>query len=481
MAKPSCIDPLTQICPNQHVLIRLPSDNLKIVELKANAIVSLGKFGAFRVNDIVGYNLGTTFDIVYDGVKEEFVKGTQTMIGNICVLESRLKASSPAPENSSENNRALINLGNVVQEMSMEEIEAMKRESVSSEAIISKMIESHKSFHQKTVHSQEKYLKRKKQKFAKFFTVEYLDSSGLLHYLIEKGDVLRVMDISQESLGMALNLANVHSNGHYLCIDETGGLIAYAMLERMFAGNSNSTATGMIVVVHENEHPNLDLLKFSNYTDAFIQRHVKTVSVLDFFEPAKEEDVKSLFNPLTNDEISELKSNKKSAYFRRLKWYHTQLSNIELASKIFDGLLVATTLYLPTLIPRLGEKIHGSRPIVCYSQYKEPLLELSHSLYENLNYLAPSLVETRCRPYQTMRGKLHPLMTMKGGGGYLMWCHRVIPAAEPKLNEMLSEQTISEIVEQEETRESSEQMDQDEPQKKRRRHNEPEVESETNS
>ncbi|CAG97941.1 tRNA 1-methyladenosine methyltransferase subunit GCD10 [Kluyveromyces lactis] len=453
MTKHSGIDPLTQISPNQHVLIRLPSDNLKIVELKANAIVSLGKFGAFRVNEIIGYRFGTTFDIVYDGVEEEFVKGTQTMIGKISVLENRLKASSPALENSSENNRGLINLGSVVQEMSMAEIEAMKREAASGDAIISKMIESHKSFHQKTVHSQEKYLKRKKQKFAKFFTVEYLDSSGLLHYLIEKGDVLRVMDISQESLGMALNLANINSNGQYLCIDETGGLIVYAMLERMFAGDSNSKANGKIVVVHENEHPNLDLLKFSSYSDNFIQRHVKTISVLDFFEPAKEADIKSLFKPLSAEEINDLKSNKKSAYFRRLKWYHNQLSNIEVAASSFDGLLVASTLYLPTLIPRLGEKIHGSRPIVCYSQYKEPLLELSHSLYENLNYLAPSLLETRCRPYQTVRGKLHPLMTMKGGGGYLMWCHRVLPAAEPKLHQ--------ETLEKSEIKNSDEEGDED--------------------
>ena len=56
---------------------------------------------------------------------------------------------------------------------------------------------------------------------------------------------------------------------------------------------------------------------------------------------------------------------------------------------------------------------------------------LAHTLYSDLRFLAPSILETRCRPYQSIRGKLHPLMTMKGGGGYLMWCHRVIPAPEP--------------------------------------------------
>lgn len=429
------MDPLSDICAGQHVLVRLPSDNLKIVELKTNGIISLGKFGAFRVNEILGHKLGTTFQIIYTGDEKDVVKGSNTLIGEVRVAEDRIRAASPSGC-SSENNQDLINIGSQVQKMSMEEIEKMKRQALSGDEIISKMVESHGSFHQKTVHSQEKYLKRKKQKFAKFFTVEYLDSSSLLNFLIDKGDIMRVMDISQETLGMALNLANIKTNGTYLCMDETGGLLVYAMLERMFGGKNDLDSNGLIVVVHENEHPNLDLLKFSNYSEEFVQSHVKTISILDFFDPPMLSDVENAFTPLSSSEVAQLKSNKKGSYYRRLKWYKNQLTNIKVAREtIFDGLIVGSTLHLPTLIPRLGEKVHGSRPIVCYSQYKETLLELSHSLYDDLNYLAPTLLETRCRPYQTVRGKLHPLMTMRGGGGYLMWCHKVIPADEPNIQQ----------------------------------------------
>lgn len=99
----------------------------------------------------------------------------------------------------------------------------MKQESLSSKEIIDKIIKSHKSFHNKTVYSQEKYVNRKKQKFAKYFTVEYLSSSNLLQFLIDKGDIQRVLDMSQESMGMLLNLANIQSEGNYLCMDETVG------------------------------------------------------------------------------------------------------------------------------------------------------------------------------------------------------------------------------------------------------------------
>lgn len=446
------MDPLTKIAYDNHVLLRLPSNNLKICELKPNSDISLGKFGAFRVNDIIGYPLGTTFEIYYDQTEEapdrsDKSKVNKIPVGKLRILEERASANGPASEDentpqpelqtfeSSESNKNLINIGNKIQKLTMEEIEELKKQSVSGEQIISKMIEAHGGFHQKTVYSQEKYLKRKKQKFAKYFTVEYLSSTGLLHYLIEKGDVVRAMDMSQETMGMMLNLGNIRSNGTYLCVDETGGLLVYALLERMYGGDNESPATGKIVVVHENEHPNLDLLKFSNYSEEFIERHVKTISILDYFEPPTIEEVREAFTPMTDEQLKEMKSNKKGAYYRRLKWYHNQLDIIALATEIqYDGLIVASTLHLPTFVPRLGEKVHGSRPIVCYSQFKETLLELSHALYSDYRFLAPSIVETRCRPYQTIRGRLHPLMTMRGGGGYIMWCHKVIPAQEDIMN-----------------------------------------------
>ncbi|SCU94292.1 LAFA_0F20978g1_1 [Lachancea sp. 'fantastica'] len=462
------MDPVTRISLNTHVLVKLPSDNLKICELKADSDISLGKFGAFRTNDIIGYPFGTTFEIRYDNIaddenvsKVKSADGSKSTkekfkipVGDLKVIDNRLLASratngsgsdeefTPQPElqliGNSESNKNLINIGSSIQKLSSEEIEQLKLQSASGEDIINKIIGAHGSFHQKTVYSQEKYLKRKKQKFAKRFTVEYLSSSGLLQYLLDKGDVVRAMDMSEESLGMILNLANIRSSGTYLCVDETGGLLVYALLERMFGGNNDSTAGGKILVVHENEHANLDLLKFSNYTEEFIQEHVKTISILDYFEPPKLEDVKEALTPLSDDELKAMKSNKKGAYYRRLKWYNGQLNIIDWATKLqYDGLVVASTLHLPSFIPKLGERVHGSRPIVCYSQFRETLLELSHVLYDDLRYLAPSVMETRCRPFQTIRGRLHPAMTMRGGGGYLMWCHRVLPVDPSEVKSLM--------------------------------------------
>ncbi|CAR25508.1 hypothetical protein ZYGR_0A00720 [Zygosaccharomyces rouxii] len=438
------MDYLHHITADQHVILKLPSGNWKIVELKPHTSVSLGKFGAFQVDDIIGYPLGTQFEIYYENQSQpnddDPKNKNRTPVGKVRIMDEDVGGSTEGSElsnvNSSANNMNLINIGNEIQAMTSEQIEELKRQSISGEEIVAKMIESHSAFHKKTLQSQEKYLNRKKRKFAKYFTVEYLSASFLLQWLLEKGDTQKVLDMSEETVAMLLNVANIRSEGQYLCMDETGGLLVYFMLERMFGGDNNSSHTGKIVVLHENEHANLDLLKYSNYSEKFINDHVKTVSLLDFFEPPNESEIDSYFKPIPKEEARQLKAGKKNAYQRRLKWYYNQHEIVQLSTKSqYDALIIASTLQLSTLVPLLAEKVHGSRPVVCYSQFKEILLELTHTLYTDLRFLAPSISETRVRPYQSVRGKLHPLMTMRGGGGYLMWAHRVIPAPEPPAHE----------------------------------------------
>lgn len=50
----------------QHVLIRLPSEGLRIVHLQDTGVIGLGKFGQFEVSNILGYPLGTSFEILED-------------------------------------------------------------------------------------------------------------------------------------------------------------------------------------------------------------------------------------------------------------------------------------------------------------------------------------------------------------------------------------------------------------------------------
>ncbi|EGW34254.1 uncharacterized protein SPAPADRAFT_59679 [Spathaspora passalidarum NRRL Y-27907] len=411
----------TVITANQHVLIRLPSEGTKIVELRPSGVVSLGKFGSFLVDGVLGYPFGQSFEIV-EGQDVKPILSLQH--------SSDPKDVSEEPEGDlnkeeltkmfSENNQNIIDIGSKIQKLTNDDIEELKKSGATSsigQHIIDQMIAGHEGFDKKTLFSQQKYLRRKQQKFLRRFTVEYLGSSQMLQYYIDK-DLPRVIDLSEESLGLLMTYGNVRPGGNYLLIDETGGVVLYAMLERM-------GGEGQVVLVHENEHVNIIALRHAGYSEEYINRMVKTIDYLQFLEPENE---KINWEDKSEEELAEMKSSKREQYEKRRERATAINSVIETVQNgNFDALISVSTLHQPTLLPRILDTVGGSRPIVIYNQYKELLLETQHVLTKDKRVLAPSIFETRVRPYQTIPGRMHPLMTMRGGGGYILWGTKVIP------------------------------------------------------
>lgn len=424
----------THIKHDLHALVRLPSDGLKIVELKAGTSINLGKFGIFDIDEIIGFPFGQSFEVLDDRKVRPIASTTYGNNAEEEEEEEESENSTPAPTtlnekidylkklnvSSSESNKELIDIGNSTQSLSMEEIETLKKNASGSnvgEAIIDKLIKSHVNFKLKTKHSQEKYLIRKQQKFLRRFTVEYLGASELLQYFIEK-ESNKVLDMSEESLGLMLSLANIQPNGRYLVIDETGGVVINALMERM-------RGQGEMLVIHENEHPNHSALVHTDYPIELQKKMIKTINFLQFLEPENE---KIQWNDLSKEELSEMKTNKRSHYYRRKQNSIDINEAIENSEKgNFDALIIASTLYTPTLLDKLIDKVGGSRPIIVYSQHKETLVETQIQSLDNLKLLAPTIHESKCRPYQTIPGRLHPLMSMRGGGGYVFSALKVFP------------------------------------------------------
>ncbi|CDK29673.1 unnamed protein product [Kuraishia capsulata CBS 1993] len=417
----------TTIRAHARCLVRLPSDQLKIVELRPGGSISLGKFGAFFVDDVLGHKYGQTFEIVddkkvipvpgmtYTGSKDAEDDTAAAESADSAVADDLIRLALK----SGVNNQEIQDLGAEVQKLSNADIEEMKKQGSSGQigqAIIDKIIQGHDSFEKKTVFSQQKYLKRKQQKFLRRFTIDYLGASQVLQYYYGK-DPGRVLDLSEESLGIMMNYANIMPGGNYLLVDETGGVILYAMLERM-------QGKGRVTVVHENEHPNHIVLNNSIFSAEAVDDMVKTINILNFFEP----EVVVPWKELPEEEIEEYKPSKKQTYFRRKKRALELQTVVEIVKKgNFDGMIYASTLSPSTAVPRFIEKIGGSRPIVVYSPYIEVVSELSHTVSKDLRVLAPSIIATRVRPYQTIPGRIHPLMSMRGGGGYVFWGTRVFP------------------------------------------------------
>lgn len=501
----------TVIKPNTFVLIRLPSENFRVVKMTPSASVNLGKFGSFRVHDILGHPFGYTYEIFGIGPEEKGLVKNQKIKKGLKKLSKEEKRKlyeqqrkeeedaqkereqeeaipPPGPQlrivqgldtmeeggastkdelDPDENNKDLM-YDPQAMKLTMAEIEALKRSSVDAgREVIFSMIKAHSSFDKKTTFSQEKYVKRKEQKFLRRFAPEPINTAEILNLYLEK-DPHKVLDMSEETLGLLLSLGNVKPGGTYLVAEDTSGLLVAALLERM-AGQ------GTIVVAHANEHTRMDALKYLSVSDAWIESKVKTINWLDFLHPEEHDmglesegeegeehkgkggiDEEEKINTTTDNadtnkssttttksdssyflykfvektpqEIAAMKPHQRGQYYRRKKRYDEFVEVRALIdSQAFDAAFLATELDLPTLAPRVVDSLKGSASLVIYSQFKENLVATSHVLQKDLRVLAPTLLETKVRKYQTLPGRMHPVMTMRGGGGYLLWGTRVIP------------------------------------------------------
>ncbi|KAK9456651.1 Gcd10p family-domain-containing protein [Dipodascopsis uninucleata] len=402
---------------NSYVLIRMPSSTLRITQVVPNTTIHLGKFGSFFADDIIGRPYGYTYEI-QDSKHVEVLYSAEGLFPSSATNEDENEDEADVDDNKEDSigtNELTYDDPNV-QKLSMREIEELKRSS-SGEEIIRTVIKSHTAFQQKTIFSKEKYKRRKQQKFLRRFTPSSVGSCEIIEYFQYK-DQNRILELTAESIGLMMSLGDIRRGGKYIVMEETGGLITGTMLERM-------GGDGEILFLHENEHPNFEVMKYMNFPESMTQKMVKSLNLLQLFDPDEEEEVKIL----SDETLASMKPSRRGQYYRKLS-QHKDFTHIieQLRDGIYDGLILATTFETEPLLEKLIPCLEGSRQIVLYNNCKEPLISASHKMMADLRVLAPTIMETRARKYQVFPGRTHPLMTMKSGGGYLLFGTRVLPS-----------------------------------------------------
>lgn len=411
------MEPHRNITVDDYAILRLPSGARKMIQLRIEGVINMGKFGTFNVEDVLSYPYGQAFEIENEN-KVKPIESLDMGITDLAELDSDDLISG-----SSKDNRLLVDQGNV-QKLTVEEIEEMKNKIGGNEVareIIQTMIKNHGSFDKKTAYSQEKYLDRKHKKFLRRFSINYLTSNEMLDYLYFEKEPFRILNLSIEMLGLMMSYGNVMPGGNYLVVDETGGLVVYAMLERM--GNR-----GTITLLHENDQPSIHVLNKTRYAKEIStspESMVQCINVLQFLEPETE---RPDFKPLDEEEYKKLPETMRTQYDRKLKRF--QITNKVLDRVIqndFESLIYVSTLNPTTFVPRIIPRLRGSSPLVIYNQYKEALIELNHIFLREKGILLPNIHHSVVRRYQTVPGKIHPLMTSRSDGGYILTGLKVFP------------------------------------------------------
>ena len=510
---------------------------------KVPRTISLGKYGSFLANDLVGRPYYYTYEIL-DETDKNAQSGLRIVPASELYADIKDEESSisepdderSVSQNDGEQYEIMDQCGEVLartnrniiddvrsQTMTMDEIEALKAEGRGSgKNLIDRILKSHSALDQKTAFALAKYTLRKTRKYYRRFTALPLDVSLLARWMLLEKDPTRIMEMSTEILALICSWSNMHftpsnqqsyfpgstsqtKSGRWLVVDETGGLIVAAAAERMgvlyptsesesrghagdllpsgeehqleadeeCAGQSLSNKTipspsrdrpnlaqcNTITLIHANTQPNLSLLRYFNFDSANpepshpLAHCLKTISWLQLLSP--EEDNACIEPEIVSQEtLQNWKSGKRGNYHRkRRRWEKIKSVVDETQAGGFDGLIIASYMAPVTILCHLVPLLRGSAPVVIYSPSIEPLAKTvdyfsstrrSVFLTEPPDpklmptddfpvdpslLLAPTIHTVRCRPWQILPGRTHPLMTGRGGAeGYIMTATRVLPA-----------------------------------------------------
>lgn len=398
---------------------------LRLVELKKNKPQFLGK----RKADLfaaVGHPFGTFFEIMSDGslVKLENPEEAQNLL---------MKVSDGA---DTKDNRDLVDTGES-QKLTTSDIEEFKKQGMSGQDMVMKIVANSNTFHEKTAFAKEKYLRKKQKKYLNY--VQLLKPNvRLLAEMYYMQGPLKICNLRIDSLSQMLAFCNVMSGGKYMIIDTALGLLTAAVVERL--GNN-----GCAVQLHLGPfsiHPNQQVIKALNLpldqlSSILYNIDFKSVVSLlssgndeamlvestdnDVVEADKmEDDKKQDDNDVKKPVVTELKNPKTE------KKDHIQKAKDILIPKNMDSLLVAIRNH-PANALQLLDFLACSRPFAIFSMYQEPLVDCYVKLKARGNVIALNLTETWLRKYQVLPDRTHPCYSMSGSGGYLLVGIKVAP------------------------------------------------------
>ncbi|KAM0417051.1 hypothetical protein ACHAPT_012957 [Fusarium lateritium] len=252
--------------PNQWVALRLPNETFRILEVVPNTTISLGKYGSFPSNLVIGRPFHFTYEVQDKREGENFARlrvvparelnadhmaedtSAETTEGEDVIAAAEGEELTLVDESGKvlvRSNREIID-DSARQTLSADEIEELKRKGASAgKELIAKLLLSHTAIDQKTAYSLAKYKLLKTKKYIRRFTVLPLDVPMLAHWLLEDRDPSKIFELRPEMMALVGCWADVHfggvssedatgqQGGRWLIVDDTGGLLVASMAERM--------------------------------------------------------------------------------------------------------------------------------------------------------------------------------------------------------------------------------------------------------
>lgn len=164
---------------------------------------------------------------------------TESEMFEVCDLNAEMNNFEGDPTSDPEwkDNRHLLD-DQSSQKLSMEDIEELKQ-SASNRDIIDNLVKNSTTFEGKSLFSQAKYIKKKKQKYTNHYRLLKPSVKLLTDMFFVQGPSKQT-NLRLDTVAQMLTAVNVRSGGKYIVIDNYLGLLAAAVVDRIIGVNAHS-------------------------------------------------------------------------------------------------------------------------------------------------------------------------------------------------------------------------------------------------
>ena len=429
----------------QWVLLEMPNKAERLVHLKADLVIELGRYGRVSpCQQLFGHQSGTYFQ-VHPGGRITAIEDPIKDIPGCFQEEEDEEDAAVEPETIKgiPTNETIFD-SNTSQSLTTEQIEELKESCPTGATVVGELVKGNASWSQKNPWSQQKYLERKRSKFLKWILIRLPTARLLANHFLHR-DPIKTQWMRIDSLSQLLALANLASDSHSLVWDETRGFLLGAMLARFEQGNAAFDVSGdsstlvkqiiedtRVVALHSGNQLQSPMLGYYNLGGGRAKcRSLLPLAISDLPpEPFQPE-------PFNIDELTLTDPDHLALHRRR---YEVRQARRQAARSLCEGSLFSSLLLiydplgttdstwgsLLDAIDRLSSFLAPSGRLVVYSVYRDPLASLYNPLRRSGGWVDVSITESWLRPYQVEPGRTHPQMSCVAHGGVILTAIKVL-------------------------------------------------------
>ncbi|KAG5404740.1 hypothetical protein IGI04_010859 [Brassica rapa subsp. trilocularis] len=390
-------------------------DRLVFARLSGGAIFKIGNTN-YSLKPLIGAPFGSLFQ-VETGEDGSFLSR---------ILPVKKESTSVnVVDDDARDNRELID-DNESQNLTCEEIEAMRREGAKGDEIIEALIANSKTFDKKFQLSQEKYKLKKQKKYAPKVLLRRPFARSICEAYFKKYPA-RIGFIRVDALSLLLTMANVTAYSDVLVVDMVGGLVTGAVAERL-------GGTGYVCNTYKGDSPSsVDMVKMFNFTDKIRERIVHSsineLSSAKAASPEENNQQDSSASDMVEDVSVTAEARVDDIAVRESKITKAPQPGAKASKEAvemwkengFSSLIMAAQDQDPwTLAEDVLPLLSYSAPFAIYHQYLQPLATCMHNLQQGKMAINLQITEPWLREYQVLPSRTHPHMQMSSFGGYVL-------------------------------------------------------------